>query len=329
MLGLAAGAPHNDHPHHKRRASVATQQVKAASTTGGQWVDDDMALGNPQPVAPSHVSARHIPVAEHIRNAKHKGVHTMQTISDANSAMSEAACNTCVTGQNAAIEANEAAETAAEAAVAANKKLAEASEKSTAALLAAKDALDAYTKAQESAAKSQADEQALEDSKAALETTETAAKTAAADALTEAKSACMGMDLDAINSDPPSPPPTPPQPSPPPAPPPPSPPNPSPPNPSPPAPTPPPEGLTLDSSAGSSHGALNGSGAQCAGDCDEDADCGDGLYCFQRDKYTAVPGCNGEGKSGWDYCAKEEDAVLDSSPGVNGKRPQSPHTQHS
>jgi len=41
---------------------------------------------------------------------------------------------------------------------------------------------------------------------------------------------------------------------------------------------------------------------ECYGDCDSDLDCMKGLACFQRDKYTPVPGCSGKGKDGWDYC---------------------------
>ena len=37
-------------------------------------------------------------------------------------------------------------------------------------------------------------------------------------------------------------------------------------------------------------------------DCDEDTDCGDGLYCFKRDEYEEVPGCQGKGNKGSDYC---------------------------
>ena len=40
----------------------------------------------------------------------------------------------------------------------------------------------------------------------------------------------------------------------------------------------------------------------CEGDCDHDSDCKSGLTCFQRDGNEAVPGCSGNGKSGWDYC---------------------------
>ena len=48
--------------------------------------------------------------------------------------------------------------------------------------------------------------------------------------------------------------------------------------------------------------------AECQGDCDRDEDCQEGLTCFQRDGYTAVPGCVGEGTSGWDYCVADGDA---------------------
>ncbi len=34
---------------------------------------------------------------------------------------------------------------------------------------------------------------------------------------------------------------------------------------------------------------------ECEGDCDSDSDCEDGLECFTRSGYEAVPGCSGEG----------------------------------
>lgn len=40
----------------------------------------------------------------------------------------------------------------------------------------------------------------------------------------------------------------------------------------------------------------------CQGDCDSDSDCGDGLLCFNRNGFDQVPGCEGRGSSGWDYC---------------------------
>eukprot|EP00934_Nitzschia_sp_Nitz4_P005076 Nitzschia sp. Nitz4//NODE_293_length_29386_cov_71.949235//2837//4960//NITZ4_additional_000031-RA//-1//CDS//3329531815//5066//frame0 len=42
----------------------------------------------------------------------------------------------------------------------------------------------------------------------------------------------------------------------------------------------------------------------CEGDCDTDTDCADGLVCFQRGRYEAVPGCDGgeEMYSRSDFC---------------------------
>jgi len=40
----------------------------------------------------------------------------------------------------------------------------------------------------------------------------------------------------------------------------------------------------------------------CEGDCDDDSDCDAGLECFQRSTLENVPGCNGDGQSGYDYC---------------------------
>ncbi|CAJ1945590.1 unnamed protein product [Cylindrotheca closterium] len=40
----------------------------------------------------------------------------------------------------------------------------------------------------------------------------------------------------------------------------------------------------------------------CQGDCDVDMDCQDGLYCFQRNSFEPVPGCDGEDSSNTDYC---------------------------
>lgn len=48
----------------------------------------------------------------------------------------------------------------------------------------------------------------------------------------------------------------------------------------------------------------------CEGDCDKNADCeGDGL-CFQRDGFEEVPGCNGHGAMGADYCVSSEFAEM-------------------
>ena len=40
----------------------------------------------------------------------------------------------------------------------------------------------------------------------------------------------------------------------------------------------------------------------CEGDCDTDSDCISNLRCFQRSDKTSVPGCDGTGISGNDYC---------------------------
>ena len=40
----------------------------------------------------------------------------------------------------------------------------------------------------------------------------------------------------------------------------------------------------------------------CEGNCDIDSHCADGLICFQRDGFTSVPGCSGEGEKDYDYC---------------------------
>ena len=37
---------------------------------------------------------------------------------------------------------------------------------------------------------------------------------------------------------------------------------------------------------------------------DSDSQCEGDLVCFQRDSVEAVPGCDGTGSSGWDYCYK-------------------------
>jgi len=43
---------------------------------------------------------------------------------------------------------------------------------------------------------------------------------------------------------------------------------------------------------------------ECHGDCDEDSDCADGLHCYMREDIEEVPGCQGSGESGKDYCFK-------------------------
>jgi len=42
--------------------------------------------------------------------------------------------------------------------------------------------------------------------------------------------------------------------------------------------------------------------ALCEGDCDEDVDCEDGYFCFQRDADEDIPGCKGDAEDGIDYC---------------------------
>ena len=39
---------------------------------------------------------------------------------------------------------------------------------------------------------------------------------------------------------------------------------------------------------------------------DSDSQCEGDLVCFQRDSVEAVPGCDGTGSSGWDYCYKPD-----------------------
>jgi len=41
----------------------------------------------------------------------------------------------------------------------------------------------------------------------------------------------------------------------------------------------------------------------CQGDCDDDSECAGSLVCFQRNDFEDVPGCVGDGVSGFDYCS--------------------------
>ena len=43
----------------------------------------------------------------------------------------------------------------------------------------------------------------------------------------------------------------------------------------------------------------------CDGDCDHDGDCATGLYCYRRSEFEPVPGCDGLGSRGKDYCIPE------------------------
>lgn len=45
-----------------------------------------------------------------------------------------------------------------------------------------------------------------------------------------------------------------------------------------------------------------GSCEECEGDCDSDDDCDGTLECFHRNYFEPVPGCNGAGEFGGDYC---------------------------
>ncbi len=51
---------------------------------------------------------------------------------------------------------------------------------------------------------------------------------------------------------------------------------------------------------------LTGRCGECEGDCDYDADCSEGLVCFQREDGETIPGCTGGSKydiEAKDYCA--------------------------
>lgn len=48
----------------------------------------------------------------------------------------------------------------------------------------------------------------------------------------------------------------------------------------------------------------------CEGDCDGDWDCKGSLICFQRDEYARVPGCNGIGALGVDYCIESSIPII-------------------
>ena len=50
--------------------------------------------------------------------------------------------------------------------------------------------------------------------------------------------------------------------------------------------------------------AKKGELLECEGDCDKDRDCKGNLVCFQRNQYEKVPGCQGYGRRGYDYCTR-------------------------
>jgi hypothetical protein len=53
-----------------------------------------------------------------------------------------------------------------------------------------------------------------------------------------------------------------------------------------------------------------GSCEVCEGECGKDADCGEGLACFQRDDLTPISGSSGSGISGVDSCYLPQDPAL-------------------
>ena len=48
----------------------------------------------------------------------------------------------------------------------------------------------------------------------------------------------------------------------------------------------------------------------CEGDCDDDTDCAESLICEQRRGFTEVPGCEGMGRKGSDYCRDPDPSTL-------------------
>ena len=44
----------------------------------------------------------------------------------------------------------------------------------------------------------------------------------------------------------------------------------------------------------------------CEGDCDVNDDCDNSLHCYRRKVFDKVPGCDGNGARGKDYCIPEE-----------------------
>ena len=51
----------------------------------------------------------------------------------------------------------------------------------------------------------------------------------------------------------------------------------------------------------------------CEGDCDKKSDCMEGLECFQRGGLEDVPGCEGLGQNGKDYCYDPTSSYIPSS----------------
>ena len=68
--------------------------------------------------------------------------------------------------------------------------------------------------------------------------------------------------------------------------------------------------LEIDSSPGASGTGMS----ECQGDCDGDVDCNGDLVCFQRNGFTAIPGCEGAGVESWDYCVDPSPTQTTSQP---------------
>mmetsp|Transcript_8707 Transcript_8707/g.19700 ORF Transcript_8707/g.19700 Transcript_8707/m.19700 type:complete len:95 (-) Transcript_8707:13-297(-) len=49
----------------------------------------------------------------------------------------------------------------------------------------------------------------------------------------------------------------------------------------------------------------------CQGDCDSDAECGDGLVCYLRSANEPVPYCHGVALADRDYCSVPEGTTPD------------------
>ena len=63
--------------------------------------------------------------------------------------------------------------------------------------------------------------------------------------------------------------------------------------------------VEVELSGGNDNNAV-GTLKACTTDCDNDGQCEAGLKCFQRNDYTKIPGCKGNGISGYDYCYWED-----------------------
>jgi len=59
---------------------------------------------------------------------------------------------------------------------------------------------------------------------------------------------------------------------------------------------------------------------RCEGNCNRDEDCAHGLMCYTRDDASLVPGCDGTGITGWDYCTVPKLQLVRSRQPVQGER---------